>query len=121
MSFANTHLKELDEYRLQAAHLVQQQQELLGQLAHVASEAGKHAAGAVRDAAGDSRVQAAVHRLRHAEVPRVAKRRIGFGSAIAITIGLVAVAGVAYAVWQTFRATDELWVADEEVVESPEQ
>ena len=27
--------------------------------------------------------------------------------------GVLAAAGVAYAVWQTFRADDELWIADE--------
>ncbi|MBX3116728.1 MAG: hypothetical protein KF808_05210 [Cryobacterium sp.] len=35
-----------------------------------------------------------------------------------IGVGVVAAAGVAYAAWQTLRADDELWVADEE--ESPE-
>lgn len=33
---------------------------------------------------------------------------------------LVAVAGVAYAVWQTLRADDELWIADEELETSPD-
>ncbi len=31
-----------------------------------------------------------------------------------IGVGVVAAAGVAYAAWQTLRADDELWVADEE-------
>lgn len=38
----------------------------------------------------------------------------GAGTVIAIGLGIVAAAGVLYAVWQTFRADDELWVADEE-------
>jgi len=38
----------------------------------------------------------------------------GAGSAIAVILGLIAAAGLLYAVWQTFRADDELWVADEE-------
>ncbi len=38
----------------------------------------------------------------------------GAGSAIAVVLGLIAAAGLLYAVWQTFRADDELWVADEE-------
>lgn len=38
----------------------------------------------------------------------------GLGSAIAVILGLIAAGGLLYAVWQTFRADDELWVADEE-------
>ena len=38
----------------------------------------------------------------------------GAGGVIAIVVGIVAAVGVLYAVWQTFRADDELWVADEE-------
>ena len=38
----------------------------------------------------------------------------GAGSAIAVILGVIAAVGVLYAVWQTFRADDELWVADEE-------
>ncbi|MGH1550069.1 hypothetical protein ACRAWB_13215 [Leifsonia poae] len=38
----------------------------------------------------------------------------GAGGVIAIGLGLIAAVGLLYAVWQTFRADDELWVADEE-------
>ncbi len=38
----------------------------------------------------------------------------GAGSAIAVVLGVIAAVGLLYAVWQTFRADDELWVADEE-------
>jgi hypothetical protein len=38
----------------------------------------------------------------------------GAGGVIALTLGIIAAVGVLYAVWQTFRADDELWVADEE-------
>ena len=38
----------------------------------------------------------------------------GAGSVIAIGLGIIAAVGLLYAVWQTFRADDELWVADEE-------
>jgi len=38
---------------------------------------------------------------------------IGAGGVIAIVLGVVAAAGVAYAAWQTLRADDELWVADD--------
>jgi cobalamin biosynthesis Mg chelatase CobN len=49
----------------------------------------------------------------------------GAGSIIAIGLGIIAAVGLLYAVWQTFRADDELWVADEEpstpVTEPPTQ
>lgn len=38
---------------------------------------------------------------------------IGAGGVIAIILGIAAAAGVVYAAWQTLRADDELWVADD--------
>ena len=38
---------------------------------------------------------------------------IGAGGVIAIVLGVIAAAGVLYAAWQTLRADDELWVADD--------
>jgi hypothetical protein len=38
----------------------------------------------------------------------------GAGAVVAVIFGLIASVGLLYAVWQTFRADDELWVADEE-------
>jgi hypothetical protein len=35
------------------------------------------------------------------------------GSVIAVVLGVIAAAGVLYAAWQTLRADDELWVADD--------
>lgn len=68
----------------------------------------------VADIAKDARVQAAVKRLSKAAPAAVApKKKGGFGTFVAVSIGVAALAGVAYAVWQTFRADDELWVADE--------
>lgn len=40
---------------------------------------------------------------------------LGVGGWIGIGVGVVAAAGVAYALWQTFRADDDLWIADEEL------
>lgn len=70
----------------------------------------------VVDVAKDARVQAAVKRLtgvKQTVAPQ--KKGIGFGGILAIGVSVVAVAGIGYAVWQTFRADDELWVADEDV------
>jgi cytochrome c-type biogenesis protein CcmH/NrfG len=67
----------------------------------------------VRDMAKDARVRAALERLR-LQKPAPVKKRTGTGAYVALGAGLVAAAGVGYAVWQTFRADDELWVADDD-------
>ena len=41
------------------------------------------------------------------------KQGIGAGGVIAIILGIAAAVGVLYAAWQTLRADDELWVADD--------
>jgi hypothetical protein len=41
------------------------------------------------------------------------KKKSSAGGVIAIVLGVVAAAGVLYAAWQTLRADDELWVADD--------
>jgi hypothetical protein len=48
-------------------------------------------------------------------VPVPVKSGIGAGGIVAITAGAVLAAGVGYAFWQTFRADDDLWIADEAV------
>lgn len=45
--------------------------------------------------------------------PTVRSKGIGAGGVIAILLGVAAAAGVVYAAWQTLRADDELWVADD--------
>lgn len=47
--------------------------------------------------------------------PEPAKKRgPGAGIYALIGLGVLALAGVAYAAWQTFRADDDLWIADDE-------
>lgn len=67
---------------------------------------------AVGDVARDARVRQAMARINPKKMAE--KKKAGFGTYLAVGIGVLAAAGVAYAVWQTFRADDELWVADEE-------
>lgn len=64
----------------------------------------------VVDVAKDARVKAAIKR----GDPKLLleKKGPGFGTYLAIGAGVAVLAGVGYAVWQTFRADDELWVAD---------
>lgn len=38
----------------------------------------------------------------------------GAGGIIGIVLGVAVIGGIAYAVWQTLRADDDLWVADED-------
>ncbi|MFD4421958.1 hypothetical protein ACFWN7_10700 [Agromyces sp. NPDC058484] len=70
----------------------------------------------IGDIANDARVRRAVARVspRAAAVVQQKKGGPGVGTYLAIGAGVIAAAGVAYAVWQTFRADDELWVADDE-------
>ena len=51
----------------------------------------------------------------NAAVPEIApqKKGIGAGGVIALLLGVAAAVGVLYAAWQTLRADDELWVADD--------
>ncbi|MEC5151661.1 hypothetical protein [Cryobacterium sp. GrIS_2_6] len=68
----------------------------------------------VGDVARDARVRAALSRLHFQQPVVIEKKGPGAGAYIALGVALAAAAGVAYAVWQTFRADDELWVADDE-------
>ena len=63
----------------------------------------------VLDAANSTRAQLAARRF---GAP-IAKRGMGAGGVIAIILGVSAAAAVLYAAWQTLRADDELWVADD--------
>lgn len=69
----------------------------------------------IGDIANDARVRRAVERIspRAAAVVKQNKGP-GVGTYLAVGAAVVAAVGVAYAVWQTFRADDELWVADDE-------
>ena len=53
-----------------------------------------------------------------AVVAVTAKKGIGIGGWIGIGIGVLAAGAIAYAVWQTLRADDDLWVEDEEADET---
>jgi hypothetical protein len=48
-----------------------------------------------------------------ARIPAAKREGIGAGGWVAIILGVAAAAGVVYAAWQTLRADDELWVADD--------
>jgi hypothetical protein len=68
----------------------------------------------IGDIANDARVRRAVQRVAPSALPPAKKGGPGFGGTLAIVAGVAVAAGIAYAVWQTFRADDELWVADDE-------
>lgn len=84
----------------------------------------------IADIANDTRVQAAVKRVKGGadtiarQIPggkKKKKKKSSLGTVIGVSVGIAALAGVAYAVWQTFRSDDELWVADEpESISNPE-
>jgi hypothetical protein len=45
--------------------------------------------------------------------PVETKKGMGAGGVIALLLGIGAAVGIIYAAWQTLRADDELWVADD--------
>lgn len=49
----------------------------------------------------------------NAAIPEPKSKGIGAGGVFALILGIGAAIGVAYAAWQTLRADDELWVADD--------
>lgn len=68
----------------------------------------------VGDVARDARVRAAFNRISPQKVVAVPEKKSSIGATIALAAAAVVAVGVAYAVWQTFRADDELWVADDD-------
>ena len=75
----------------------------------------------VGDVARDARVRAALGRI-HLQKPVVVEAKgTGAGTYFALGLAVVAAVGVAYAVWQTFRADDELWVTDDELEPGSQQ
>jgi hypothetical protein len=69
------------------------------------------AALAVLEAARDPRVREVVRRASRKPLAVPAKKS-GPGKYILIGLGVVAVAGIAYAAWQTLRVDEDLWVED---------
>lgn len=73
----------------------------------------------IGDVAKDARVRAALQRV-HLQKPVEVKKGPGLGTFVALGAALVAAVGVGYAIWQTFKADDELWVAeDDDVIVAP--
>jgi len=74
----------------------------------------------IGDVAKDARVRAALSRMHLQKPVVVEKKGPGIGTFVALGAAVVAAVGVGYAIWQTFKADDELWVAeDDEVVLTP--
>ena len=74
----------------------------------------------VWDAANDTRAKLASgrgidcrKRVRQGTRQCRVKTGLGAGGVIAIILGVAAALGILYAAWQTLRADDELWVADD--------
>jgi len=90
---------------------------------NVVPAAGAVVGGALSawDAANETRARLAAGRgviaskgARRVVVPAPApKKGMGAGGVIALILGAAAAIGVLYAAWQTLRADDELWVADD--------
>ncbi len=71
------------------------------------------------EAADDPRARRASQRIvqlgnRAGFAVKAPRKKRSVGGVIALSLGVAAAAGVAYALWQTFRADDELWIAAED-------
>ncbi len=80
--------------------------------ARLAAGRGLPDAGTYRSRAGKYGRQATKALSERFAVPEP-KSGVSAGAVIAIVLGALAAAGVLYAAWQTLRADDELWVADD--------
>ena len=74
----------------------------------------KAAAKAGKAAAKGGKVAAKAGAKRVASSKGSSKGGLGAGGIIGIVLGVAVLGGIAYAVWQTLRADDDLWVADED-------
>lgn len=78
---------------------------------------------AMTQIAKDKRVKEAISNVeKYARVPEIepakrARRGPSAGQWVLIGVGVVAVAGAAYAAWQTLRADDDLWIPDTDEIE----
>lgn len=86
-----------------------------------AGKAASSAKGTAKDLAKDPRVKKATATAKAASKKAQKKAAKatghsgpGVGGTIGLVLGGVALIGIVYAVWQTFRADDELWVSDDE-------
>jgi len=107
-------------YSKYAAPYVEKRREVVSSTILPAAGSVVGSALSVWDAANDTRQRLAAGRgvdlgksLANAAAPAPVKKGMGAGGVIAIILGVAAAIGVAYAAWQTLRADDELWVADD--------
>ncbi|WP_375401590.1 hypothetical protein [uncultured Amnibacterium sp.] len=90
--------------------------------AKVAGKGAKGATKAAKTVAGSNKGRdAVVKAAKGAATVKVAQKALptkksgpGTGSIVGLTLGILALIGIGYAVWQTLRADDDLWVADDE-------
>jgi hypothetical protein len=73
-----------------------------------------HASGAKGGAKLKAAAKAGKAASKHIAKSKGKKQGLGFGGVLGILLGVGLVAGIGYAVWQTLRADDDLWVADED-------
>jgi hypothetical protein len=112
--------KELQKLAGNWQGLWSKQRDLLDDIGELMKEAGHQAAEVTREEvyprAKQSVSRAVRPILEKVPVPRRQPEppRKGAGSYLLMAVGALALAGVAYAVWQTLRADDDLWVEDDD-------
>jgi hypothetical protein len=73
-----------------------------------------HASGAKGGVKLRAAAKAGKAAAKHGSKAASSKKGLGFGGTLGILLGIGVLVGIGYAVWQTLRADDDLWVADED-------
>jgi hypothetical protein len=102
--------------------LWQKQRDLLDDMGQLIKESGHQAAEVTREDVYPRAKERVSHAVRPVidRVPGLRKKPEpeprGVGAYLLMVVGAVALAGVAYAVWQTLRADDDLWVEEDDAL-----
>lgn len=120
MELSRRHERELHRLGSGASGLWSKQRELLDEAGDLLKAAGKQAGAIAREDVyprAKSQVEHLIEPVLR-KLPRVQvtppPKKSGAGAYVLMAVGAVALAGIAYAVWQTLRADEDLWVEEDD-------
>lgn len=120
MELSRRRERELHRIGSGASSLWSQQRDLLEEAGDLLKEAGKQAGAIAREDVYPRAKSQVEHLIQPVlrKLPRVSvaapPKKSGAGAYVLMAVGAIALAGVAYAVWQTLRADDDLWVEEDD-------
>jgi hypothetical protein len=120
MELSRRREKELNKLSSNWAGVWEKQRDLLEDVGDLLKESGHQAAEVTREEVYPRAKQSVSRRVRPVldkipawrSEPEPPKK--GTGAYLLMVLGAVAVAGIIYAVWQTLRADEDLWVEDDD-------